>query len=109
MSKKKKKKIITIICAVLVVLLIAGGTGFYFYSNRFIYNKEGDTGNTTGNLYNGGMFCVYDGFVYFANPNDEGRLYRMKEDGSGVEKIGKDSVIYLCEYQTWSIQTETEG
>lgn len=108
---KKKKKVVTIVCAILVVILIAGGTAFYFYSNRFIYNKEGDTGNTTGNLYNGGMFCVYDGFVYFANPNDEGRLYRMKEDGSGMEKIGKDSVscLNICNGYVYYIRDNMLG
>lgn len=102
---------VKIIIAVLVVLLICGGIGVYMYSNRFIYNKEGDTGNTTGNLYNDGMFCVYDGFVYFANPNDNGKLYRMKEDGSGCEKVSDDSVshINICNGYIYYVRDNMAG
>ncbi len=54
---------------------------------------------------------MYDGFVYFANPNDEGRLYRMKEDGSGMEKIGKDSVscLNICNGYVYYIRDNMLG
>lgn len=106
-----KKKVMMIIAVVLVVLAAGTGIGYYVYSNRFIYNEEGDTGNTTGNLYNGGMFCVYDGFVYFSNPDDNGRLYRMKEDGSGSERIGKDSVscLNICNGYVYYVRDNMAG
>ena len=89
------KKKITIAVVILVIIAIGAATGYHFYSKRFIYNKEGDLGNTTGNLYNEGLFCTYKGFVYFSNPSDNGRLYRMKEDGTGVERLCSDSVSYI--------------
>ena len=84
-----------IVIAVVIVIAAVTGIIFYQYSNRFVYNKENDVGNTTGNLYNGGMFCVYKGYVYFSNPSDNGKLYRMKEDGSEVKRICTDSVSCL--------------
>jgi len=53
-------------------------------------------GNTTGNLYNGGLFCEYDGIIYFANHNDDNSLYRMNAAScSGIEKLHSDRVCYL--------------
>lgn len=105
------KKTIAIIITVLVLVAAVTGVGFYMYSNRFIYNKEGDVGNTTGNLYNDGMFCAYKGFVYFANPNDNGRLYRMKEDGSAAERLCSDSVscINICNDYIYYIRDNMAG
>ncbi len=93
--RKKKKLIIIIVASVLVIGIVGTFVGLHIYNNRFIYNKKDAVGNTTGNLYNGGMFCVYDGYVYFSNPDDKGKLYRMKEDGSELEKIHDDSVSGL--------------
>lgn len=103
MKKKKKiKKILTAIITIAILLLIGGGIGYYVYSHRFVYNEEGVTGNTTGNLYNGGMFCVYEDYVYFANPDDNGKLYRMKEDGSELKRMGTDSVSYINIYNGYA-------
>lgn len=106
-----KKKVITIVSVIVIALLAAVGIGYLIYSNRFIYNEEGDTGNTTGNLYNGGMFCVYNGFVYFSNPEDNGRLYRMKEDGSGAERLCKDSVsnLNICNDYIYYVRDNMAG
>ena len=57
--EKSMKKKITIAVVILVIIAIGAATGYHFYSKRFIYNKEGDLGNTTGNLYNEGLFCTY--------------------------------------------------
>lgn len=105
------KKKITIAVVILVIIAIGAATGYHFYSKRFIYNKEGDLGNTTGNLYNEGLFCTYKGFVYFSNPSDNGRLYRMKEDGTGVERLCSDSVSYIniCNDQIYYIRDNVGG
>ena len=52
-------------------------------------------GNTAGNLYNGGLFCEYDGTVYFSNPSDGGKLYSMSPDGSNLAKLCDDTVSYI--------------
>lgn len=93
MSNKKKIIILSI-----VGVVIALGIGLIIYnslSNRLRYNKAGDVGNTTGNLHNGGYFCEYKGYVYFSNRADANSLYRMKADGTKVEKLHPDSVSYI--------------
>lgn len=91
----KKKKVIKIIVWVVALALIVTAIVLNIKSNKFRYNKEGETGNTTGNLYNGGTFCEYKGYVYFANPADDNSLYRMKSDGTKLEKLHTDAVSYI--------------
>ncbi|MCR5754177.1 MAG: DUF5050 domain-containing protein, partial [Acetatifactor sp.] len=50
-------------------------------------NSISTVGNTAGNLYNSGLFCEHDGIVYFSNAYDNGRLYSMLPDESGIKKI----------------------
>ncbi len=60
-----------------------------------LYDDESTTGNTSGNLLNGGLFCEYDDLIYFANPYDQNRLYTMKSDLTDVKKLFDDRVSYL--------------
>lgn len=91
----KVKKIVGIIICITLVALVIGLIVYNSISGRLRYNKKGDVGNTTGNLYNGGEFCEYKGYVYFANRADDNALYRMKADGTHVEKLHPDSVSYI--------------
>ena len=50
---------ILVICIFLFILAI--------FSDYIPMNPEGTVGNTAGNLNNGGLFCEYDGKVYFSN------------------------------------------
>ncbi len=90
-----KKKVTGIIIFIIIVLAIAGGVVAYILSNKMEYNDENATGNTAGNLYNGGLFCENDGYIYFSNPNDFNQLYRMDEDGTNLKKIHGDKPRYL--------------
>lgn len=90
-----KKKVIKTVVLVVVLLLIVIGLVLAIINGRFRYNEEGATGNTTGNIYNSGLFCEYKGYVYFANPADDNSLYRMKSDGTELEKLHSDSVSYI--------------
>lgn len=45
-------------------------------------NDISATGNTAGNLYNGGYFCESGDDIYFSWPADDYRIYYMKPDGS---------------------------
>lgn len=85
----KTKKIITI-CT--IVLILAGSAALYIYTNRTIYNAADATGNTTGNLNNNGMFCEYNGRIYFSNPYDHYSLYSMNPDCSDIKQLNVDSV-----------------
>ncbi len=80
----------------LKVVLIVGGillvlTGFLIidhFIHRIPENPPGTVGNTAGNLYNGGYFCEdSNSKVYFANSYDNGALYVMNADETGLEKI----------------------
>ncbi|MDE7206260.1 MAG: DUF5050 domain-containing protein, partial [Lachnospiraceae bacterium] len=70
-----KKKVIAIICAVFAVLICAGLFVLSNFAKRIPENPPGTIGNTSGNLYNGGLFCESDGYVYFSNPYDSNALY----------------------------------
>lgn len=89
-----KKKLIFIIIIV-VILASAGAAAFFLTREKFQYNEETATGNTPGNLNNGGLFCEYEGVIYFANPYDNNRLYSMKSDCSEVKKLNETSVASL--------------
>ena len=56
-----KKKISIIIAVIVVIALIAAAVIFHYLSNRTHFNEGYVNGNTAGNLYNGGLFCEYDG------------------------------------------------
>ena len=92
---RNRKKIIGITIGCLLLALFIGFIIYNSLSGKLRYNKEGDVGNTTGNLYNGGLFCEYKGYVYFSNRADDNSLYRMKSDGTKVEKLHSDSVSYI--------------
>lgn len=68
-----------IVLAVLVVTL--------YFDQRVPENPPGTVGNTAGNINNDGLFCEYDGTVYFSNIYDGGSLYAMNPDESNVRKL----------------------
>ena len=82
-----KKKIITITCVVCLVLLFATLSIVSYLGNRVPENPAGTVGNTSGNFYNGGMFCENGGVVYFSNPYDNNALYSMNPDESNMKKL----------------------
>lgn len=81
----KNKKIYFIIGGIVVVLLI--GVIASFFLNRVKMNPAGTIGNTAGNLNNSGLFCEYDGKVYFSNASDNGALYVMNTDETDAKKL----------------------
>ena len=88
-----KKRLPIIIIAVLVVVF--AGLGFYSHQKSKIkYNTSYVNGNTAGNLYNAGLFCEKNGTVYFANPDDDYRLYSMDTNGNHLKKLSYDRVMY---------------
>ncbi len=82
-----KKRIITILCIVCAALLITVLSVFNHKYNKVPVNPPGTIGNTAGNLYNNGLFCENDGYVYFANTYDSSALYRMRPDESEIKKL----------------------
>ena len=92
-----KKKIIAALIAIVVIVL---GVVLYLM-NRFEYNDEGVVGNTPGNLYNEGLFCETDEYVYFANPYDDYHLYKMTHDGKNAEMLCGDVTSYINVYNDY--------
>ena len=91
-------KIRTIIIVIIVTVVLGIGIVFYFYSNMIPDNDPKTSGNTAGNLYNGGYFCEIDGNVYFRNNYDNGCLYSMTVDEQNVTPITTMNVYFISGY-----------
>lgn len=89
-----KKHIFRIILIVAILAIIIFAVVHYFQS-KIKYNEGYVNGNTAGNLYNSGMFCESNGTVFFANPDDEYRLYSMDPNGDNLKKLCNDSVMSI--------------
>lgn len=102
--KKRQSILLLILCfAILLAVIIC----VCFFSGYTPMNPEGTVGNTAGNLNNRGLFCEYDGVVYFSNPYDNGALYSMMPDESQMKKLGSAPIElinagghYLYYFQT---------
>jgi hypothetical protein len=86
------------------------------FAGRIKMNPDGTVGNSAGNLNNGGLFCEYDGTVYFSNKTDGGSLYAMDVDESNVRKLNTMKVgnilaggKYLYYFQTGSADSANSG
>jgi hypothetical protein len=64
-------------------------------SGRMKPNPPGTVGNTAGNLNNDGLFCEYDGTVFFANAGEGGHLYAMNADETDIRQINNMNVRNL--------------
>ena len=78
----------SIILGLLIILFII----YNILAGRVTMNPPGTVGNTAGNLNNGGLFCEYDGMVYFSNSYDGGRLYSMNVDEGNIKKLNDVNV-----------------
>jgi len=89
------RKMVKIAIGAIIILAITIFITSYILINRISYNKDDATGNTTGNLNNGGLFCEYKGMIYFANAADKNKLYCMTSDCTNARKLVDDSVAYI--------------
>ena len=48
-----------------------------------------------------GLAARENGYIYFLNPEDGNRIYRMKNDGTGQEKITEDRAKFLTVCEGW--------
>lgn len=86
-------KILTGIITVAIVAVVA----FLALNNRKtkLYSDSSTTGNTACNLLNGGLFTQADNVIYFANPNDNNKLYKMNANLTKLQKLYNDKVSYI--------------
>lgn len=82
--KNKKSYVIAIVFILFVFIFL---TILFIVGNKITMNPPGTVGNTPGNLNNSGLFCEYDGKVYFSNSYDGGSLYSMNTDESNLKKL----------------------
>ncbi|MEA4827687.1 MAG: DUF5050 domain-containing protein [Clostridium sp.] len=62
---------------------------------------EENKGNSAGNINNAGLVAYKDGFVYFCNHDDEGKIYKEKLDGTERTKVSDDVGLYLNVLGDW--------
>lgn len=82
----------TIFICILIAIIATIILCVALFTDKVAVNDPTVVGNTAGNLNNRGLFCENDGNVYFANPYDNGYLYVMNPDETGVKKLGNVSV-----------------
>lgn len=92
MKKNKRQGIIILIIVLLILLVLVICS---FLSERTAMNPAGTIGNTAGNLNNGGLFCEYNGTVYFSNAHEYGDLYAMNPDESNARKLSDLNVCNI--------------
>lgn len=84
---------------VITVLIIVAFIGLFIYSQLHnqvtLYDDPNTEGNTSGNLLNGGYFCLSDDTIYFSNSNDDNALYSMDTKLEKLKKLSSDKVSYI--------------
>lgn len=106
-TKKKNILILSITCVIIILLLI-----LVIFSGHISLNDDNTTGNTAGNLNNGGYFCEADGRVYFANAYDNYALYSMNPDETDLKKLNANSVSSINaggDYLYYAMSTDSDG
>ena len=101
------KRIRAILIFVLIIVILAVMGVFLYFSQRITMNPDGTVGNTAGNLNNGGLFCEYDGTVYFSVTQAGGGMFAMNADESNIRQLNNQLVgnilaggDYLYYFQT---------
>lgn len=80
----------------LVILTVVTIFGIYAFSmNRTYSNSEDEIGNTTGNIYNGGLFCEQDDNIFFSNDKNNGSLYVMNSNCTNARKVSDETASYI--------------
>lgn len=114
MKKNKTANILAIIILFCIVAMLIILTVIFNILNRIPDNPPDLTGNTAGNLNNGGFFCedLSSGTVYFANPYDHGYLYSMKGNQTELKKLYNSSCSNIAvggDYLYFSMETPEGG
>lgn len=88
-GKKESKSTVIFLVLVIAMFVIAITASLITRSSKAVPdNPEGTVGNTAGNLYNNGYFCENEGnVVFFSNPYDQGKLYKMNADESEIKLL----------------------
>ncbi len=85
------KRFVPIIIIIAIIVLVI----FRYFQTKTVFNTTYVNGNSSGNLYNTGLFCQYDDKIYFSNPDDHRKLYVMDKDGKHLKKLNDDIPTYI--------------
>lgn len=80
-------KAFKVILSIVAGLFLVAVAVMILLAQRITMNPAGTVGNTGGNLNNDGLFCEYDGTVYFYNSFPGGGLFAMNPDESDIRRI----------------------
>ena len=64
-------------------------------------------GNTPGNLVNGGRIAQSDDWIYYSNTIDGYKLYKIRTDGTGKEKLNDDDSRFINVVGDWIYYNKT--
>lgn len=85
-----------IVITVLVAIVIIGLFVFSHLQNQVtLYEDPNTEGNTSGNLLNGGLFCLSGDTIYFSNSDDDSALYSMNTNLEKPKKLIDDKASYI--------------
>lgn len=85
--KRKLKKSVTVILSLVIIGIVIVVVTLVIFSIRIVPNPAGTIGNTAGNLNNDGLFCEYDGTVYFLNSFENGGIFAMSPDETNLRRV----------------------
>lgn len=78
------------------------GTLFgYDQKVKLTLNVKNARGNTVGNIINGGLVAKGDGWTYYHNPSDGGRLYKSNDYSDAIVKVSNDIALYINVFDDW--------
>lgn len=86
---------------ILLLLIILFNLAFLNGCKSDITSKSEVRGNTVGNIINEGIVAYEDGWIYYSNIQDEGKLYKKQSDGSNVTLLSNKPAIYINVVDNW--------
>jgi len=60
-----------------------------------------ERGNSVGNIGNFGIATIQDDWIYYVNDNDSNKIYKIRSDGTGRQKLNEDDSLYLNVIGSW--------
>lgn len=83
------------------VFTFAGTVKGYASKAQMTLNVIDGRGNTSGNTINAGLVAGKDGWVFYSNSSDEGKLYKALENNSNITKVSDDAGLYINVVDDW--------
>ena len=68
---------------------------------------EETMGNTSGNILNLGIVAEKDGWIFYSNYSDDGKLYKANKDGKNITKVCDDNAFYINVVGDWIYYANT--